>query len=40
MESGRACFASGTSLEFFLDQQQVNMQRARAAWGRLKHQRQ
>jgi hypothetical protein len=29
------CFASGTSLEFFLDQPQVNIQRARAAWRRL-----
>jgi hypothetical protein len=26
------CFASGTSLEFFLDQPQVNIQRARAGW--------
>jgi hypothetical protein len=32
------CFASGTSLEFFLDQPQVNIQRARAAWRRLTRQ--
>jgi hypothetical protein len=32
------CFASGTSLEFFLDQPQVNIQRARAAWQSLTHQ--
>jgi hypothetical protein len=34
------CFASGTSLEFFLDQPQVNIQRARAAWRRLTPQQQ
>jgi hypothetical protein len=34
------CFASGTSLEFFLDQPQVNIQRARAAWRKLMRQRQ
>jgi predicted alpha/beta-hydrolase family hydrolase len=34
------CFASGTSLEFFLDQPQVNIQRARAAWRRMALQRQ
>jgi hypothetical protein len=28
-------FASGTSLEFFLDQPQVNMQRAWAGWRKL-----
>jgi hypothetical protein len=26
------CFSSGTSLEFFLDQPQSNLERARAAW--------
>jgi hypothetical protein len=29
------CFASGTSLEFFLDRPQANIQRARAGWQRL-----
>jgi hypothetical protein len=29
------CFASGTSLEFFLDQPQLNIQRARAGWRKL-----
>jgi hypothetical protein len=31
----RYCFSSGTSLEIFLDQPQVNLERARAAWQRL-----
>ena len=29
------CFVSGTSLEFFLDQPQLHLQRARAAWRKL-----
>ena len=30
----RYCFSSGTSLEFFLDQPQANLQRARLSWRR------
>jgi hypothetical protein len=29
------CFASGTSLEFFLDQPQTHLERARAGWRRM-----
>ncbi len=29
------CFSSGTSLEFFLDQPQSNLERARAGWLKL-----
>jgi hypothetical protein len=29
------CFSSGTSLEFFLDMPQANLDRARAGWRRL-----
>lgn len=31
----RYCFSSGTSLEFFLDQPQVNLERAQAGWRRM-----
>jgi hypothetical protein len=31
----RYCFASGTSLEFFLDMPQTNLERARASWRRM-----
>jgi hypothetical protein len=31
----RYCFSSGTSLEYFLDSPQANLQRARAAWLKL-----
>jgi hypothetical protein len=31
----RYCFSSGTSLEFFLDQPQANLQRARRSWRRM-----
>lgn len=31
----RYCFASGTSLEFFLDSPQANLKRARAGWLKL-----
>jgi hypothetical protein len=31
----RYCFSSGTSLEFFLDQPQVNLERARRSWRRM-----
>ena len=31
----RYCFSSGTSLEFFLDQPQANLQRARRSWHRM-----
>jgi hypothetical protein len=29
------CFSSGTSLEFFLDKPQANLERARAGWRKL-----
>jgi len=29
------CFSSGTSLEFFLDKPQANLERARAGWEKL-----
>src|ERR1700680_4750489 len=29
------CFASGTSLEFFLEQPQAHLERARAGWGKV-----
>ena len=29
------CFSSGTSLEYFLDKPQANLQRARAGWRKL-----
>ena len=29
------CFSSGTSLEFFLDEPQAHIDRARAAWRKL-----
>jgi hypothetical protein len=29
------CFSSGTSLEFFLDEPQANLERARAGWRKL-----
>src|ERR1700674_3116744 len=29
------CFSSGTSLEFFLDKPQFNLERARAAWQKM-----
>src|ERR1700722_7039534 len=29
------CFASGTSLEFFLDQPQAHLERARAGWRKM-----
>jgi hypothetical protein len=29
------CFASGTSLEFFLEQPQAHLERARAAWRKM-----
>ena len=32
----RYCFSSGTSLEFFLDAPQANLERARQGWRRLK----
>src|SRR5450631_3929244 len=31
----RYCFSSGTSLEFFLDQPQAHLERARAGWRKL-----
>ncbi len=31
----RYCFSSGTSLEFFLDAPQANLERARQGWRRL-----
>jgi hypothetical protein len=31
----RYCFSSGTSLEFFLDQPQANLERARRSWRRM-----
>jgi hypothetical protein len=31
----RYCFSSGTSLEFFLDEPQANLARARAGWRKL-----
>jgi hypothetical protein len=31
----RYCFSSGTSLEFFLDRPQANIERAQAAWRRM-----
>jgi YHS domain-containing protein len=31
----RYCFSSGTSLEFFLDEPQAHIDRARAAWRKL-----
>jgi hypothetical protein len=31
----RYCFSSGTSLEFFLDQPQANLERARRSWHRM-----
>ena len=31
----RYCFCSGTSLEFFLDQPQTHLERARAGWRRM-----
>jgi hypothetical protein len=31
----RYCFSSGTSLEFFLDQPQAHLERARAGWRRM-----
>ena len=31
----RYCFSSGTSLEYFLDQPQANLERARAGWQKL-----
>jgi hypothetical protein len=31
----RYCFSSGTSLEFFLDEPQANLARARAGWQKL-----
>jgi hypothetical protein len=32
----RYCFSSGTSLEFFLDEPQANLERARQGWLKLK----
>jgi hypothetical protein len=34
-DAKRYCFASGTSLEIFLDQPHANLERARAVWRRL-----
>jgi hypothetical protein len=34
-DGARYCFSSGTSLEIFLDQPQVNIRRAREGWRRL-----
>ena len=31
----RYCFSSGTSLEFFLDRPQFNLERARARWQKM-----
>ncbi len=31
----RYCFASGTSLEFFLDMPQLNIERARSGWRKM-----
>jgi hypothetical protein len=31
----RYCFSSGTSLEFFLDEPQANLERARQGWSKL-----
>ena len=31
----RYCFSSGTSLEFFLDEPQANLQRAQAGWRKM-----
>ncbi len=31
----RYCFSSGTSLEFFLDEPQVNLARARSSWRKM-----
>jgi hypothetical protein len=31
----RYCFSSGTSLEFFLDHPQANLERAQAGWRRM-----
>jgi hypothetical protein len=33
----RYCFSSGTSLEFFLDDPQTSIARARAGWLKLNH---
>jgi hypothetical protein len=32
----RYCFSSGTSLEYFLDKPQANLERARAAWLKMR----
>ena len=34
----RYCFSSGTSLEFFLDEPQANLERAQAGWRKMSSQ--
>jgi len=36
-DGARYCFSSGTSLEFFLDDPQASIARARAGWLKLNH---
>jgi hypothetical protein len=36
-DGARYCFSSGTSLEFFLDNPQASIARARAGWLKLNH---